>query len=75
MQLIQLNNKLQESNKSLLVQNVREEQHCSTFPTCNVQSTTEKRWERVQTKLAHYGDTVRLYTFRTWIVSDAISHT
>ena len=75
MQLIQLNIKLQESNKSLLVQNIREEQCCSTFPTCNVPSTTEKRRERVQTELTHYGDTVWLYAFRTRIVSDAISHT
>ena len=69
MQLIQLNIKLQESNKSLLVQNVREDQRCGTFPTCNVQSTTEQWWERL------HGDTVRLYAFRTLIVSDAISHT
>ena len=46
MQLMQLNIKLQESNKSLFVQNVREERRA-----------TEKQRERAQTELAHYGDT------------------
>ena len=46
MQLIQLNIKLQKSNKSLFVQNVREERRA-----------TEKQRERAQTELAHYGDT------------------
>ena len=53
MQLMQFNIKRQESNKSLLVQNVREEQSCGIFPICNVQSTTEKRREHMKGNHTH----------------------